>query len=52
MCFSEVSGSAWGKEFCVSGPGLFEKNLIEYIILNQQFKYVNSQVGNTFFSFS
>ena len=28
MCFFEVSGLALGKEFCVSGPSLFEKILI------------------------
>ncbi len=52
MCFFEVSGLALGKEFCLSGHSLFEKFLIKHNILNQQFKYVNSQVGNAFFSFS
>ena len=52
MCFFEVSGLALGKEFCVSGHSLFEKILTKNTILNQQFKYVNSRVGNAFFSFS
>ena len=50
MCFFEVSGLALGKEFFLSGPSLFEKILIKCIILNQQFKYVNSQVGMAFSS--
>ena len=49
MCFPEVSGLALGKEFCLSEPILFEKILLKCIILNQQFKYVNSQVGIAFF---
>ena len=49
MCFFEVSGLTLGKEFRLSEPSLFEKSLLKCIILNQQFKYVNSQVGIAFF---